>query len=795
MGCAVQAAPRHEAWFGLQTLEARLFMAVDLLPDLIVWESEENEFIHGWMLDTNEQPGRTLLRLTTAVANIGTGALEIRGADINPDGSQDVFQRIYDDEGGFTDRFAGAFIFHESHEHIHYEGFAQYSLHRITEGGGVGEIVAGGNKTSFCLVDALSYDLSMPGAPSTAQYDECEAQIQGISAGWGDVYELFLPDQWIDVTEVPDGQYWLEVIVDPNDRLLESDETNNVIRIQIDLIKGSGGPTDDHGDDATQATAVVVESTTDGAIEALGDVDWFGFTAQGGTTYALETQLLTLQDSVLKLFDTDGVTPLAFDDDAGPGLGSRIEFTAPTSGTYYLEVAAFNNEHAGTYQLTVAEFDNRPTVTLALGDVATVTEFGGQAITFTVTRTGSTTDPLTVLYSVAGGATNGSDYVMLPGTVTIAAGQGSGAIVVTPIDDAVAEPPETLPLTLLANAAYIVGAASQAQGTILDGRRVAFDSNTPLVYTDAQGQTVTVRLTKGGNGFIEFSSDGDADAGLIELNETTPASTLKLSVAGKGAQTTIGDIVVNGSLKSLAVAPSGITGNVSISGTLGSGVFGDFADDHLFTLGGEGATPGSSVKLVFGRIAEADILSAIPIASFTAIRWDDDNADVDVLRAPRLDKLLITGDKKSGEEGDFEAGVQITGLGTNPGEAVLGKATIAGRLGRPDARVAWDIDGMVKSLTAMHITGMDIDVLGGLGSLTVKQPKGSRVPTFVDSNVTVGDTINKIKLGVVQHLNGGQTFGITAPSFRSAQFVTMDGVTKKAKNSILGEEDFLIGLA
>jgi hypothetical protein len=175
-----------------------------------------------------------LLRLSTATPNIGAGPMEIYGATTNADGTQDVYQRIYLEGGGFTDRFAGKFEFHASHNHIHFDGFAQFHLRAITPGNGVGALVAVGDKISFCLLDVTAYDLGLPGAPSSREYTTC-AGFQGISVGWADVYQYNLPDQWIDITDVPNGSYWLEVVVDPDDQLLEANETNNTQRIQITL--------------------------------------------------------------------------------------------------------------------------------------------------------------------------------------------------------------------------------------------------------------------------------------------------------------------------------------------------------------------------------------------------------------------------------------------------------------------------------------------------------------------------------------------------------------------------------
>lgn len=118
---------------------------------------------------------------------------------------------------------------------------------------------------------------------------------------------------------------------------------------------------DDHGDTPSSATPIAVPSTTAGNLEVTGDSDFFRFTAVGGNSYRFTTSLGTLGDSTLTLYGTDGTTNLAFnDDDPSGGLGSRIDWIAPESGVFYLNVRGFNDNRAGTYSLGVSSSDPDP---------------------------------------------------------------------------------------------------------------------------------------------------------------------------------------------------------------------------------------------------------------------------------------------------------------------------------------------------------------------------------------------------------------------------------------------------
>src|SRR3954452_18504293 len=105
-------APIHRAL--IEALETRsLLSATQLLPDMVPWGNETKGFLYGWQIDTEQVAGHTLLRLTTASSNLGSGPMEVGGGAVNPDGvTQQVFQRIYNSDGTFTDRVAGNFVYH-----------------------------------------------------------------------------------------------------------------------------------------------------------------------------------------------------------------------------------------------------------------------------------------------------------------------------------------------------------------------------------------------------------------------------------------------------------------------------------------------------------------------------------------------------------------------------------------------------------------------------------------------------------------------------------------------------------
>jgi hypothetical protein len=198
--------------------------------------------------------GGTELVFSTLTKNSGRGPLEVVAGELTGEELQDIFQRIYWDDGTFEDVLAGTFVFHDEHGHIHVEDYSEYILEMEDA---PGDPVRLGQKTSFCLLDTDKIDRKLPGAPKRPVYSTCD-DLQGISVGWGDAYHYNLPGQNFDVTDLETGYYLLTIVTDPANQLVETDETDNTstIRIYLDMealtvdgVPGDGGgPTDPPGD-------------------------------------------------------------------------------------------------------------------------------------------------------------------------------------------------------------------------------------------------------------------------------------------------------------------------------------------------------------------------------------------------------------------------------------------------------------------------------------------------------------------------------------------------------------------
>lgn len=222
---------------------------VDILPDV---------FFYGPVsAATNSigeypgHPGRVFFKFDTSIPNIGRGELRIlKNGGLDENNREYMDQHIKQSDGSTRLHPAGTMRWDPLKKRIFTQGWANYRIRLVLPGNGVGPVVRDGLKQyinitcSAIHTDNPQYLIDENLIPPNRGSALCSDYngLQGLSPGWTDIYPQSLEFQWVDITDLPWGTYWLEMEADAHDNLLESDETNNLTRIKI-IIDGTNDPT------------------------------------------------------------------------------------------------------------------------------------------------------------------------------------------------------------------------------------------------------------------------------------------------------------------------------------------------------------------------------------------------------------------------------------------------------------------------------------------------------------------------------------------------------------------------
>ena len=155
---------------------------------------------------------------------------------------------------------------------------------------------------------------------------------------------------------------------------------------------------------STTGVTIAVGATIDNQLEVVGDHDWYRVQLTAGQKITIAVNVLTLEDPYVYIRSAGG-TILGENDDGGGGRGSRLVFTAPSTGTYYIDVAAWTPTApvpgytgTGAYRLSVSNYVAPPVGTLdEFAYQLTHGFFGGDAHRFNVTQGGTITVDLTAI--------------------------------------------------------------------------------------------------------------------------------------------------------------------------------------------------------------------------------------------------------------------------------------------------------------------------------------------------------------------------------------------------------------
>lgn len=215
------------------------------------------------------------LRFDQGTYNLGDGPWQLNVYEDEPG----VYQRIYSSDGEVRmGEPLGEVEFHDAHGHFHYLGFQEITLHHIEQDGSLTFVKEKPDKgICFADVEMMRFGRTdhptsprgypggttagLPGGdeaggirrgdmpwacadfqrqdPDDPKFPNRPFLEMGISVGWADVYSWAIADQYIDITDVSDGDYALIVDQDVRGRIREKHTHNNTaigcVRITGDL--------------------------------------------------------------------------------------------------------------------------------------------------------------------------------------------------------------------------------------------------------------------------------------------------------------------------------------------------------------------------------------------------------------------------------------------------------------------------------------------------------------------------------------------------------------------------------
>lgn len=134
--------------------------------------------------------------------------------------------------------------FSSCHGHYHLQNMMEYALIDPSTNAIVSEThgFVSVRKQGFCLEDSQPYvdptftgNVAVREAGMSNPNGKYNCESQGISAGWEDVYDNTLDCQWLDITNVPPGNYLLRLTVNPDRYYPETSYTDNVATTPVTI--------------------------------------------------------------------------------------------------------------------------------------------------------------------------------------------------------------------------------------------------------------------------------------------------------------------------------------------------------------------------------------------------------------------------------------------------------------------------------------------------------------------------------------------------------------------------------
>ena len=193
---------------------------------------------------TKRYPASSQLEFGATVSILGNGPLDVEGFATGNSPTMPAYQYFWRGNHVVGRVRAGTMGFDNAHghKHWHFQQFAQYRLLSHNK-----SLILRSRKVGFCIAPTDAIDLLLPHATMVPSFSGFGGSCGSPSAlwvqemlplGWGDTYFQSVAGQSFNITKVPNGVYYIEVIANP-DRVLHETTYGNDISYRKIILGGT----------------------------------------------------------------------------------------------------------------------------------------------------------------------------------------------------------------------------------------------------------------------------------------------------------------------------------------------------------------------------------------------------------------------------------------------------------------------------------------------------------------------------------------------------------------------------
>ncbi|MFN9400997.1 MAG: bluetail domain-containing putative surface protein, partial [Dolichospermum sp.] len=490
----------------------------------------------------------------------------------------------------------------------------------------------------------------------------------------------------------------------------------------------------------------------DGSVVTWGDSRWGGDSSGVASRLSSGVTQIFSTGSAFAALKSDG-SVVTWGDSAYGGDSSGVSSHLSSGVVSFAD--PFNDDR-------LVPLSPTPTITLAVAP-ATVTEDGTSNLIYTFTRTGVTSNALTVNYTVGGTATIGTDYtgIATAGTtkiVTFAANSSIATVTVDPTADNTVESNETVALTLASETGYTIGTTNAVTGTITNDDPFTGTSNADTLI-GTTGADILIGLA--GNDTYTVNHVGDIVTEALNAGTDLVNASISYTLPNNVENLTLtGSSNINGTGNSLDNTLTGNSGNNTLTGNAGND-----------TLNG-----GAGIDILIGGLGN----DVYVVDTTTDTITENANEGTDTVQSSvtytlgnNLENLTLTG----------AAAINGTGnAGNNTITGNSGNNTLNGGAGRDILTGGVGSDIFVFRFGQSPVSGADritdfaigtdkIDLLTSLGVAMNAPTAFTRAANSTDTTLT--NVVNSVFTDADGALTGNQALGVNSAALVS---VTTSGI-------------------